>query len=657
GRRAGMQARPLPRHGRTEHSRAHATASAQIDPSRRGRNSEPLVDAATSLLQLLAHPNIASKEDIIRRFDHEVQGGTIIKPLVGRAGPSDAAVLRPLRGSWRGAVLAHGINPLYGELDPHAMAMLAVDEALRNLVAVGGSIDHVAMLDNFCWGDVDDPDGLGALVRAAQGCRDAALRYEVPFISGKDSLRNTSADADGTHSIPGTLLISAVGVVNDVRCCVTMNLQAAGSSMYLLGATGDELGGSHFHEIHGLGGGTVPGVRRETPALMRRLTRAIDEQLVLSCHDLSEGGLAVAAAEMALAGGLGLDLDLERVPRSTESIEVILFSESPGRFLLEVADEQAARFEDLFEGLPYACIGRVRADERFIARQAGEVVINLGLPELDTAWRTPLLPPPLPAVPAPRSVDGEEVADRRSRSSTPRAGNARVRALILTAPGINCDGETVEACRMAGADAEPVHLKWLLDDECSLDDFGMLVLPGGFSYGDHLGAGSMLATVLRNRLLPDLLRFVADGRPVLGICNGFQVLARLGLLGPISLARNNTDRFECRWVPLRVEPSSCPFLDGLEDIDLPIAHGQGRVVIPADCLAKLLPLAPLRYRRNPNGSTADIAGIYSPEGNVLGLMPHPERYLTPYHHPDRVKTAPAGLRIFENMIRYVREMP
>lgn len=208
---------------------------------------------------------------------------------------------------------------------------------------------------------------------------------------------------------------------------------------------------------------------------------------------------------------------------------------------------------------------------------------------------------------------------------------------------------------MAGADTELVHLNQLVHGERRIADFGFLVLPGGFSYGDHLGAGAMLATILRHRLLDDLYRFVAGGRPVLGICNGFQVLARLGLLGEVALAPNCTGRFECRWLRLRVEESPCIFLRGMEQIELPIAHGQGRVVIAQGLLH-----APLRYCDNPNGSMADIAGICNAAGNVLGLMPHPERYLNRYHHPawmrsDWPKKSPMGLAIFQNAVRYVRE--
>lgn len=347
-----------------------------------------LDDAEDALLSLLQHPTIASKEAIIRRYDHEVGARTVVKPLVGHAGPSDAAVLKPLVQSWRGVVVSHGINPLYGA-DPYAMAMLAVDEALRNLVAVGGSIGHAALLDNFCWGDVDDPAQLGSLVRAAQGCRDAVPAYGVPFISGKDSLYNTSAGTE--DSIPGTLLISAIGVIGDVRRAVTMDLKAAGNHLYLLGGTANELGGSFYFWLRNIAGGRVPGVRaEETTAIMTGLTRAMDRGVVRSCHDLAEGGLAVAAAEMAVAGHLGLTLDLDQVPvLKNECLgdEALLFGESSGRFLVEVSPESTAQFEALFAPYPHAPIGTATARPHLTIRRADQTLIDLDVDTLAAAWR------------------------------------------------------------------------------------------------------------------------------------------------------------------------------------------------------------------------------------------------------------------------------
>jgi phosphoribosylformylglycinamidine synthase II/phosphoribosylformylglycinamidine synthase I len=713
-------------HGGRPARRLAARWETPIVPAYRAGNVE---DAGGWLLRLLAHPNIASKEDVIRRYDHEVGGATVVKPLVGNAGPSDAAVLKPLPGSWRGAILAHGINPLYGETDPHAMALLAVDEALRNLVATGGSIDRAALLDNFCWGDVDDAGELGALVRAAQGCREAALAYRVPFISGKDSLRNTSVDREGKHSIPRTLLISALGVIPDIRRCVTMDLKSPGRRMYLLGRTADELGGSHYLAVRGIAGGHVPRVLpAESRRVMRTLTRAIRRGLVAACHDLSEGGLAVAAAEMSLAGEVGLDLDLDGMTATTDSAEALLFAESAGRFLIEVMEEDAAEVERLFAGIPCAAIGRTVDDGRFSIRHAGTVLIDLPVDALDRAWKhavattldtdmsgsalqSPGRPAEIPAYtetsrgegiplgiadpalareetslpadtgicnsPVPTLADDTSivVAEEDGRKTPLRMlldtgtqrppawkTSRRCRTMVLTAAGINCDRETIEACRLTGADVEAVHLNRLLAGERSLADFGFLILPGGFSYGDHLGAGAMLAAILRHRLLDDLHAFIASGRPVLGICNGFQVLTRLSLLGEVSLVPNASGRFECCWVPLGVAPSPCLFLRDLEELELPIAHGEGRVIVPEERLDEVLARAPLRYRENPNGSMADIAGVCNGAGTVFGLMPHPERYLTPYHHPRRGLeqveaggSAPAGLAIFRNAVRWVQE--
>ncbi len=631
-----------------------------IEPERAGKDltesGSADMDPGALILRLLSHPNISTRESVIRRFDHEVQGKTVGKPLVGINGHADAAVLQPRDGSPKGAVLSHGINPLYGACDPYDMAMLAVDEALRNLVAVGGSIDHAALLDNFCWGDVDEPEQLGGLVRAAQGCRDAVDLYQVPFISGKDSLRNTSIDENGSISIPGTLLISALGVVDDVRRCITSDLKSAGSLLYIVGLTAEALAGSHLHLIQGRSGGKMPAVRADTPPAMRRLTEAIRQGLVLSCHDLSEGGLAVAAAEMAIAGGLGLKIDLTSMPaEGLLTDEGLLFSESPGRFLVEVGPERAAEFESLLR--PAACrlIGRVTTAGRLIFSSNGAVRISLSLPELGAAWRTPFSPdsPDANSFSSPEPRHESVRVDRGSvKSVIAAAPSHSTRALVLSAPGTNCDAETVRALSLVGAVPELVHLGAILNGRRRWDEFGLIVIPGGFSYGDHLGAGSMLATILRHRCLEDLTVFAASGRPIVGICNGFQVLARIGFLGPVALAPNVQAKFECRWVALRVHPSPCPFFDGLYGMLLPIAHGEGRVVMPDQDLPDRLINAPLRYLDNPNGSAGDIAALTSPAGNVLGMMPHPERYISSLQHPSHDAGKPSGLSFFENVVRY-----
>ena len=312
--------------------------------------SEP-ADLAAALLAVLAHPNISSKEDVVRRYDHEVQGGTVVKPLVGvdEHGPGDAAVIVPLdtvlgAGSVdnapKGLALSVGMAPTYTDYDPYAMAWAAVDEALRNVVAVGADPDTVALLDNFCWGNPSLPDRLGSLVRCAQGCYDAALAYGAPFISGKDSLNNEYTGEDGQkHTIPGTLLISALGQIEDVSATVTMDLKQAGNLLFVVGDTSDELGGSHYALIRNAAGGTVPQPVPNALERMRAVHRVIRAGLVQSAHDCSEGGLGVALAEMCIGGRLGAEIDLANVP-GTDTIardDALLFSESLSRFVIEIS--------------------------------------------------------------------------------------------------------------------------------------------------------------------------------------------------------------------------------------------------------------------------------------------------------------------------------
>jgi phosphoribosylformylglycinamidine synthase len=345
------------------------------------------------LKSLLGAWNICSKEWIIRQYDHEVQGASVLKPLVGVAndGPGDAAVVAPVYGSRRGIAVSNGINPRYGDIDPYAMAASAIDEAVRQIISIGGSLDRIALLDNFCWGNTEKPDRLGSLVRAAQACYDLAKAYGTPFISGKDSLNNEFRVGDQTIAIPPTLLISAIGIIADVRKCVSMDVKRAGNLLYVVGTTHDELGGSHYYSHLGYVGNTCPVVRPEQAvATFRALSGAIGKGLARACHDCSEGGIAVAAAEMAFAGGLGMDLYTMTVPRPAEVSrdDVILFSESNSRFLVEVTPEKAEAFEAALKGVPCAPLGRVTSDPVFQVRGLkGQTLIRENIGDLKEAWQ------------------------------------------------------------------------------------------------------------------------------------------------------------------------------------------------------------------------------------------------------------------------------
>jgi phosphoribosylformylglycinamidine synthase len=369
--------------------------------------AENAEDASKALLTLLAHPTIASKEEIVRRYDHEVMGATVLKPLVGSAGngPGDAAVLRPLLEDEpvrAGIVLSNGVNPLYSLIDPYHMALCAVDEALRNLTAVGGDIDKAAILDNFCWGNPADPAQLGSLVRAVKGCYDAAVGFGTPFVSGKDSLNNEYRAHGQRLPVIPTLLISAFGTIEDAALTVDMALNAPGNLLYQLGATHDELAGSHYAlQLERATFETrfpytgVPKVNlAQARTTMQALGAAIRAGLVRACHDLSEGGLAVAAAEMALASGAGLTLDLASTPHDVQDGEALaatlLFSESPSRFLVEVAPEQQAAFETFLRErqVPYfARVGQVSADPRLVLRLGEQTLVDVSVDALQTAWK------------------------------------------------------------------------------------------------------------------------------------------------------------------------------------------------------------------------------------------------------------------------------
>jgi phosphoribosylformylglycinamidine synthase len=347
-------------------------------------------------LNVLATWNVCSKEWVIRQYDHEVQGGSVLKPLTGvnNDGPSDAAIVRPILDSNMGIVVANGINPRYGDIDPYWMAASAIDEALRQVVAVGASLRRVALLDNFCWGNPDKPDRLGGLVRAAQACYDTALDYEAPFISGKDSLYNEFETEKESICIPPTLLISAVAVMNDVGRTVSMDCKREGDLVYIVGTTWNELGGSQYYGVHGYAGNRVPKVdAKKGKRLMDALSAAIEKDLVQACHDLSEGGIGVAAAEMAFAGDLGMVIHIGQVPlgEAMDRDDYVLFSESNTRFLVEVDPKDRQPFEGMMAEVNLAAVGQVTKEQRLeIHGLKGEIVLSASIAELKEAWQRPL---------------------------------------------------------------------------------------------------------------------------------------------------------------------------------------------------------------------------------------------------------------------------
>jgi phosphoribosylformylglycinamidine synthase len=368
--------------------------------------------AGDALAEMLAGWNLRSGEPLARQYDHEVKGLSVVKPYIGVGGdvPAEATVFLARHGSARGFVLSEAINPLYGDIDTHAMAEAVVDEAVRRQVATGASVERIALLDNFCWPDpvesAETPDGpfkLAQLVRACAGLYDAARTYGTPFVSGKDSMKNDSTRGGVKISVPPTLLVSAIGQIGDVSRAVTLELQEVGDLVYVLGTTRDELGGSEFFRYLGRRdripaefdrprpwvGNRVPRlVRGETVPLYRALGLAIRDGLVRSAATPGRGGWAVALARTAIAGGLGLEVDVSNCADWRElGPETALFSESCGRFVVTVAPADAARFEAQLTGLPCRRVGQVVRAPRLRVQAGDESWLDAELAALRRAFR------------------------------------------------------------------------------------------------------------------------------------------------------------------------------------------------------------------------------------------------------------------------------
>jgi len=355
------------------------------------------VDLTSLYLEVVGSLNSCSPEWVIREYDHEVQGASAIKPLVGvqGIGPQDAVVITPRFRSKKGVIVSCGINPAYGKHDAYRMSLSVIDEALRNIIATGGTLERTALLDNFCFSSPEREEVLADIVMSARACYDAAMAFRTPFISGKDSLYNEWSDADGTiRMIPPTLLVSAIGIVDDVDRCVTLDLKKHNSELYLVGVTREELGGSEYYRLLDITTGEVPDVDLSSaPEVMNRVSAAISRGLVLSCHDLSEGGLAVALAEMAIAGMIGIDVDLETVvfEGDRRRFDTLLFSESNTRFIVEVQQDLRKSFVELFKGIPCTMIGRTRKEKQITVRSGQRVLVDLPIDVVQHKWQRKII--------------------------------------------------------------------------------------------------------------------------------------------------------------------------------------------------------------------------------------------------------------------------
>ncbi len=394
------------------------------EPEKRGL-CEPVIREPNKykalLTDILSRPNICSREWISRQYDHEVQGTSVIKPLVGagRDVNSDASVIRPVLESEKGLAFAQALLPTYSAIDAYHMTTCTIDEAVRRLIAVGADLDMIGGVDNFCWPNIqyhpeDNPDGkfkAAQLVRSCHALRDICLEYGIPLLSGKDSMY-----VDGyltgrygeTHKVSAleTLQFSTISVINDINKCITMDAKIPGDLVYILGETENELGGSEYYEHYGYVGLNVPKVHsRRFAQLYRALGSAIEKEVVASAHGIYRGGLGVHLTMVAIGGDLGMKVDLALVPAcvqrtgrpaiSVDRIDTILFSESAGRFIVTIDPENKKMFEDIFKGLPCSCIGVItdKSGDLIIRdsknRGQSKTIISIPIQDLKAAWKKP----------------------------------------------------------------------------------------------------------------------------------------------------------------------------------------------------------------------------------------------------------------------------
>ena len=350
---------------------------------------------------LLGRWNVCSKEYVVRQYDHEVQGGSVVKPLTGSQnnGPSDAGVVRPDLDGAEGIVISHGICPKFSAFDTYHMVACAVDEAIRNNIATGGSLDQMALLDNFCWSDPilseKNPEGaykLAQLVRANKALYDSTTFFGTPCISGKDSMKNDYMFNNIKISVPQTILMSAISVIRNVEKVMTMDFKESDNLIVVVGKTYPEMGGSEYFAGNGLMGNIPPRVRMSlAKRTYKAIEKAISQNLLRSCHDMSDGGLGCALAESAFAGDCGVEIDLNAAPASgIFRDDFLLFSESQSRFVVSIRKKDLEAFTALFRSIPFGVLGKTKKDKRFVIKGLqGKTIIDLPVGKLLEAWQAP----------------------------------------------------------------------------------------------------------------------------------------------------------------------------------------------------------------------------------------------------------------------------
>ena len=364
------------------------------------RYKEPTIseekNAGLTLIKMLSRLNITSYAFISQQYDYVVQANCVLPPLQGRGRiNAEASVIRPDLNSQKGVVMSQGLYPSYSDIDTYHMAASSIDTAIRGAVAAGANPNHLAILDNFCWCSANDPEKLGALKRAAKACFDYAISYGTPFISGKDSMFNDFKGYDENDkplkiSIPPTLLISSIGVINDINKVVSLDLKRSGDLIYIIGETGEELGGSEYFNLHKSVGNSVPKVDAEKNKKIYDLFfKAVQKNLIASSISIGRGGLGIALAKTSMGGKLGININLKNIFGKITRNDYVLYSESQGRILVSIDPKNKKQFENNFKNISYTLIGKVTDKKTFeIIGLNNKKIINLKTDELEESYKS-----------------------------------------------------------------------------------------------------------------------------------------------------------------------------------------------------------------------------------------------------------------------------
>ncbi len=608
----------------------------------------PATEIAKEWLDLLAHPNIASREYIYRHYDTEVQANTIMRP-----GEADAGVIAPVPGSRRAVALSADGNPLLGLADPWTAGASAVLEACRNVACVGGR--PAAVTDCLNFGNPEIPESFWEFTESVRGvgdaCRGIGCYAEpgapLPVISGNVSFYNQSSTG---RSVAPSPIVGCVAIVDDYTQCRSQRFSQEGDLILMIGCRTAEMAGSLYLDA-GFSAGRPAVPELDFDAARSEIRSVIDlvaAGLVTAAHDISDGGLAICLSEMAMGlEGATVRGARIRFPEMKLSVREFLFSENGG-FVITVDPDSREEAEAILDkaGADWWHLGEVTEEAKFLLEdQTGTEILQLDVVQMTTAWqqtipalmggsRAEAMVPPVTQL----SMEKPSTADL----TVPMVNlDRKPRVAVLQLPGVNCEVESARLISQNGGLAE--IFRWTRS-VVELGTFDGFLIPGGFSYQDRVRAGAVAA---KDPLLRVLLEAAAKGKPILGICNGCQVLVESGLvpgLEPgaveVALASNRfpgRSGYHSQWVAVSPHPNACsPFVEGIEgSIPLPIAHAEGRFTHedPAffDNLAKN-GLVALQYTQlggrqeaNPNGSILDVAGLTNPQGNVLAMMPHPER--------------------------------